>query len=436
MVHAQFSVDRRRVLLGLGATLLAPACSSASRPMMVGAESNSASNATGDLAPLVLAEPESVGMRSERIAEVFGRIDGRVNAGKFPGATAIVCRRGKVVGQHAVGVRVRGGNEAMTMDSIFDMLSVTKVMSTAISAMVLVDQGKLRLDDPVVKHLPTFTGKGKERVTVEHMLSYSAGLPIDNHIFNGSPAEIWRKMAETNLDYEPGTRLEYSDLTYRLLGKLIENVAGKPLDAFARENVWTPLGMTDTMYAPHPNSERHARVAATGPTERRKGMIRGVVQDDQDFALGGVVGCDGLFSTAKDAAIFCQMMLNGGIFNGKRIISPELATAMVSNQTPFVDAEKTDTSPLMNLLATPKGYGWELATPRFCNGGTKLSPGSYGKVGGTGTFLWIDPVRQLFAVLLTNHGLPVPFDEPGWNRLLDNVGAGEFFDGVMGAVVG
>lgn len=414
---------------------LAPSCASTSQTNG-GEVATSGWNVSDDAGRLVLAKPESVGMSAERIAEVFARMDGRVNAGRYPGATAIIGRRGKIVGEHAVGKRVRGGNDEMTMDTLFDMMSVTKVMSTAIAAMVLVDQGKLKLDDPVVKHMPMFTGKGKERVTVKQMLSYSAGLPLDNHIFGGRPEEIWRQMAETKLEYEPGTQVEYSDLTYRLLGKLIENVAGKRLDEFARESVWAPLGMHDTMYAPHPQSERHVRVAATGPTERRKGMLRGVVQDDQDFALGGVVGCDGLFSTARDAAVFCQMMLNRGTYGGKRIISTELATAMVSNQTPFADVGKNDTSPIMNLLATPKGYGWELSTPRFCNGGTKLSPGSYGKVGGTGTFLWIDPVREVFAVLLTNHGLPVPFDEPGWNRLLDNVGSGEFFDGVMGAVVG
>jgi CubicO group peptidase (beta-lactamase class C family) len=428
MVNVPFSVDRRRVLTGLGALFLTPACVSGGE----GPEPKSA-NAGSHGGSLEAAKPETVGMSSSRIAEVLGRIDARVNAGRFPGATAIIGRRGKIVGEHAVGMRVRGGNDAMTMDTMFDMMSVTKVMSTAISAMVLVDQGKLKLDDPVVKHLPAFTGKDK--VTVKHMLSYSSGLPLDNNIFSGRPEEIWQQMAATKLGYEPGTQVEYSDLTYRLLGKLIENVAGKPLDAVARENVWVPLGMNDTMYAPHPQSDRHARVAATGPTERRKHMVRGVVQDDQDFTLGGVVGCDGLFSTAKDAAVFCQMMMNGGTYGGKRIISSELAAAMVSNQTPFVDVAKTDTSQLMNLLATPKGYGWELATPRFSNGGTRLSPGSYGKAGGTGTFMWIDPVRQVFAVLLTNHGLPVPFDEPGWNRLLDDVGCGEFFDGVISAVV-
>lgn len=425
MIHVPFSIDRRRVLVGLGAAMLSSACErEGSHPIISAADPG-----TG---PLVVAKPESVDMTAQGIAEVFARIDARVKAGRFPGATAMICRRGKIVGEHAAGVRIRGGNDAMTMDTIFDLMSITKVMSTAISAMVLMDQGKLKFDDLVVKYLPTFTGKNKNLVTVRQMLTYSAGLPPDNYIFNQPIDDIWIKMAETNLAYEPGTKVEYSDLTYRLLGKIIERISGKRINEFARENIWKPLGMTSTMYAPP--SELHSRVAATGPTEHRKNIVHGVVQDDQDFTLGGIVGCDGLFSTAKDTAVFCQMMLNGGTYDGQRIISTELAAAMVKNQTPFVNVAETDVSNGANLFATPKGYGWELATPRFSNGGTRLTPGSYGKAGGTGTFMWIDPTRQLFAVFLTNHGLPVPFDEAGWDRLLENTGSVEFFNGVMAAV--
>ncbi len=425
MVHVPFSIDRRRVLFGLGTVILSPACGGAGLNPLITVPAFG----TG---PLVAATPESVDMSAKGIAEVFERIDTRVHAGRFPGATAMICRRGKIVGEHAVGKRIPGGEDAMTIDTLLDMMSVTKVMSTAISVLVLVDQGQLKLDDPVVKHLPTFTGKGKEIVTVRHMLTYSAGLPPDNYIFNQPVDQIWLKMAETNLEYEPGTKVEYSDLTYRLLGRIIERVSGKRIDEFAQEYVWNPLGMTNTMYAPP--IQKHGRVAATGPSARRKNIVHGVVQDDQDHELGGVVGCDGLFSTAKDAAVFCQMMLNGGIYDGKRIISSQLAAEMVKNQTPFVDVAQTDVSNAANLFATPKGYGWELATPRFSHGGTRLAHGAYGKAGGTGTFLWIDPSRQILAVLLTNHGLPVPFDEAGWDRLLENTGSAEFFNGVMAAV--
>jgi CubicO group peptidase (beta-lactamase class C family) len=158
------------------------------------------------------------------------------------------------------------------------------------------------------------------------------------------------------------------------------------------------------------------------------------VQDEQDFALGGITGCDGVFTTAKDVAVFCQMMLNGGKYGGVRILDRQLAKKMVKNQTPHVTAGATDVSPLANLLFAPKGYGWELATRRFSNAGMRLSAGSYGKAGGAGTFMWIDPARDLLGVLLTNHGLPIPFDEPGWNQLLRDTGSAEFFDGIVNAV--
>jgi CubicO group peptidase (beta-lactamase class C family) len=351
----------------------------------------------------------------------------------FPGFCALVARRGKIVGFRAAGKKVRGGSELVTDDTIFDLESMTKVLSTSVCAMVLVERGKLRLEDPVVRHLPEFKGEGKDKVTVRDMLRYTSGLPLDTHYFDMPEAEIWRRMAESPLAAPPGTRTEYSDLTYRLLGRLVGAVAGVGLDVFARDNVWRPLGMVDTMYKPPP--EIHARVAATGVTLRRKTVVRGAVQDDQDHVLGGVCGCDGVFGTAKDVAIFCQMMLAGGAYAGKRVLSAELTAEMVKNQTPFTDEAKTDTSLVANLVATPKGYGFELATKRFSNGGTRLSPGSYGKCGGAGTFMWIDPARQLFGVLLTNHGLPVPFDERGWDRLMDDCGSAEFYDGIVNAIV-
>ena len=164
------------------------------------------------------------------------------------------------------------------------------------------------------------------------------------------------------------------------------------------------------------------RCAATGPGSLglRPGPLRGSVQDDQDWKVGGIVGCDGAFATARDVAIFSQMILNGGSYGDVRILPKKLVAAMVANQTPQVTEATTDQDPTTNLLFTPKGYGFELWTHRFSPGGMRLTPGSYGKSGGAGTFMWIDPKRELIAILLTNHGLPVPFDQPGWNLLIDD----------------
>jgi serine-type D-Ala-D-Ala carboxypeptidase len=401
----------------------------------VGGVSASPQFRRGPMAGGTIAEgdPESVGMSAARLDDVFARVGQRVVDGLYPGATAMVVRQGKIVGQQAFGVKERGTDEAMTLDTLFDLESMTKVLATSTSAMILVEQGKLSLDDKVADYLSDFAANGKEDITVRDMLRYSAGLPVDNQFLDNEDDDaVWKLMAETATEYEPGTMVEYSDLTYRLLGKLIETVAGMSLEEFARANIWQPLGMNDTMY--NPPEDLKPRIAATGPTTLRDEMLRGVVQDDQDWMLGGIVGCDGVFSTLGDIAVFCQMIMNSGTYNGVDILKPESVAEMVKNQTPQVTEADTDLNPIYNLILTPKGYGFELWTHRFSTGGMHLSPDSYGKTGGAGTFMWLDPQRELFGILLTNHGLPVPFDEPGWHRLIYDTAPGEFFDGIIAAI--
>ncbi|XXY54146.1 serine hydrolase domain-containing protein [Sorangium sp. So ce269] len=419
------SLHRRHLLRGLGgiATLTAVA------PAVLG------SSSAGAMTSTVLASgiPEVVGMHSELIEDVFARVQRRVNDGLFPGATALIARRGLIVGHRAFGNKVAGCTEPVTLDTMFDVLSLTKVLATATAIMVLVQQGRLKLSDPVASYLPRFATNGKASITLLDMLRYSAGLPVDNQRLDElDDKKVWHAMAETPLEYTPGSSVLYSDLTYRLLGRVVEIVSGTDLSTFARAHIWGPLGMHDTMFKPPP--ELAPRIAATGTSSRRGCLVRGEVQDEQDHALGGVTGCDGVFSTAMDIAIFCQMIMSGGSYGGARVLTPQSVYKLTRNQTPQLTAAATDTSPLNNLLLTPKGLGWEIWTPRFSHGGTRLSPGSFGKAGGTGSFVWIDQARELFGVFLTNHGLPEPFDEPGWNRLVDSTGAVEFFDGMIGAV--
>ncbi|WP_437679228.1 serine hydrolase domain-containing protein [Sorangium sp. So ce131] len=372
-------------------------------------------------------------MCPDRLEDVFARIQRRVNDGLFPGATALVARSGVVVGHRAFGNKARGSDEPVTLDTIFDLQSLTKVLATAASAIALASAGVVQLHDRVARHLPEFAANGKGSITVHDMLRYAAGLPVDNQLLDEPDSEkVWRWMAETPLEYPTGSSVLYSDLTYRLLGRMLEAAAGEDLDTLARARVWGPLGMNDTMFNPPPALAE--RTAATGYSEHRGYLVRGEVQDEQDFALGGVTGCDGVFSTAIDIAIFCQMILNGGAYGSAYVLRPDLVRRMTSNNTHEVTEAATDTSPLNNLLFTPKGLGWELWTRRFSHGGTRLSRGSYGKVGGSGTFMWVDPARALIGVFLTNHGLPHPVDELNWNRMLDSVGCVEFFDGIVNAL--
>ncbi|WP_437769581.1 serine hydrolase domain-containing protein [Sorangium sp. KYC3313] len=381
---------------------------------------------------LTAGRPEDVGMSSERLEDVFARIQRRVNDGLFPGATALVARRSVIVGHRAFGSKVAGADEPVTLDTIFDVESMSKVLSTAAAALALAQERVIRLDAPVARYLPEFAANGKAAVTVYDMLRYSSGLPLDNQCLDEDVETAWSIMAETPLEYATGRSVLYSDLTYRLLGRMIEAAAGEDLDAIARECIWRPLGMSDTMYNPPP--ELVERVAATGYSARRGCLVRGQVQDEQDFALGGIAGCDGVFTTALDVAVFCQMILNGGAYGGAEVLRPDLVRQMKKNNTPYVTEAETDTSPINNLLLAPKGLGWELRTRRFSNSGMRLSPRAFGKAGGAGTFMWVDPDLEIIGVLLTNHGLPQPFDELGWNRMLDDVGCTEFFDGIINAV--
>lgn len=418
------TMDRRQLIQSIGGA----AVIAAATPWIMGSGGSPCSGGV-----LASAAPEDVDMSSDLLEDVFARIQRRVNDGFFPGATALVARRGAIVGHRAFGVKVKGGNEAVTLDTLFDLQSMTKVLATATSAKILAQASTIELSHKVADYLPAFAANGKANITIRQMLRYSAGLPVDNQ-FLGNPDDdaVWQLMAETPLEYTPGTSVLYSDLTYRLLGRVIEAAAGVDLDTYARTHIWQPLGMVDTMF--NPPTALIPRIAATGFSQVRGYVVRGEVQDEQDFALGGITGCDGVFSTAHDVAIFCQMYLNGGHYGGAQILTPAATAKMVQNQTPQVTAAATDTSPINNLLLTPKGLGWELTTRRFSTGGMRLSPGSYGKSGGAGTFMWVDPARELFGVLLTNHGLPVPFDEPGWNRMLDEAGNAEFFDGIINAV--
>jgi serine-type D-Ala-D-Ala carboxypeptidase len=424
MGNDRSEINRRQVMVGIGGGF----ASTALAPWLLGAGTPLKSSSV-----LTEGDPEEVGMSSERTLDVFARLQQRVHDGLFPGATALIARGGVIVGQRALGSKVPGANEPMSLDTLFDLESMTKVVATSTSVMILVERKKLKLGDKVATFLPAFAANGKADINVRDMLRYSAGLPIDNQ-FLGNPDKeaVWKLMEETPLEYPPGTMVEYSDLTYRLLGRLVEVVSGTDLATFAQENIWVPLGMKDTMFNPPP--ALIPRIAATGYSAIRGYLVRGEVQDEQDFALGGISGCDGVFSTAKDLAIFCQMFMNGGSYGSTHILSRSAALSLVSNQTPQVTVAGTDTSPFSNLLFAPKGYGFELATRRFSPGGMRLSPRSYGKTGGAGTFMWVDPARRLVAVFLTNHGLPVPFDEPGWDRLLLDTAPGEFFDGVINAI--
>ncbi|WP_246196120.1 exo-beta-N-acetylmuramidase NamZ domain-containing protein [Aquisphaera giovannonii] len=339
--------------------------------------------------------PESLGFDPERLARIDAAIDRSIAAGEVPGAVVLVGRHGAVAHAYAAGKRaVEPAAEPMTRDTLFDMASLTKPIATASSIMVLLEKGKLRLSDRVVRYLPELDRHGKGKITIEHLLRHRAGLIADNPIgdYAKGPEEAWKRIADLELIGEPGDKLVYSDVGYIILGKLVERVSGRSLDRFAAERVFGPAGMAEAHFRPLGAAGPVPPAGRCAPTERESpggAMLRGVVHDPRSRALGGVAGHAGLFATADDLAAFARMLLAGGVAeNGRRVLSPLTVRAMV-------DPGGTPTG-------QRRGLGWDVATGQSGPRGALFGPASFGHTGFTGTSIWIDPETDSFVILLTS----------------------------------
>ena len=350
-------------------------------------------------------------------ASKLGRIDAAVEAamakGDCPGAVVVVVHDDKVIFRKAYGQRAKVPTpEAMTADSIFDMASLTKPIATATSIHVLIERGKLNLSDPVAKHWPEFGANGKDGITVEMCLLHTTGLTADNSIndYADGRATALAKVAALKPEVPPGTRFRYSDVGFIVLGELVGRVSGKPLDEFAKENVFAPLKMKDTGY--RPADALKPRVAPTG---KRDGVvIRGEVHDPRAFALGGVAGHAGLFSTADDTVRYCRMLLNGGELDGARVLSAESVKrftepAGVPPARVVGDKDRDkDAKPDRPLL---RSRGWDVDTSFSGPRGNAFPRGTgFGHTGFTGTSVWVDPPSRTAVVILTSRLHP---DEKG-----------------------
>lgn len=341
---------------------------------------------------LASAAPEEAGFRPHGLDDLDRMLDRFVAEGAFPGGVIAVGHRGRLVHLHPFG-RLAYGEDAAPVeaDTIYDLASLTKVVATTTMAMILVDEGRLDLDRKVQDYLPLFKGPGKEAVTVRHLLTHRSGIdwwaPLYEEL-EGSKAYLERVQA-MDLVFEPGAEYLYSDLGIILLGEILERVAGQPLEDFVQERVFRPLAMTDTVY--RPGEDLLERVAPTEIDAWRGRLVRGEVHDENAFALGGVAPHAGLFSTAGDLARFCQMLLNGGVLEHRRI---------VSRATVELFTRRAGTDDSMRAL------GWDTKSPDKSSAGSFFSSRSFGHTGFTGTSIWIDPERELFVVLLTNRVHP------------------------------
>ena len=342
--------------------------------------------AFGDPVPagLPVREPAAVGMSAARLATIERVVQRGLDAGGYPGAAVVVGRNGYSVLSRGFGSLDWTGKSAVTVDaSIYDLASLTKVIGTTTAIMVLYDQGKIDLDAPVARYLPDFSGGLKDQVTIRHLLTHRGGLPAGRELWRiaQTPAQARAAVLSSPIQCVPGNCYEYSDLGADLLGFVAEAASGMPIDGFLERQVFSKLGMHDTHYRLSLND-----VARTAPTEiapPRGYPLRGEVHDENAWALGGVAGHAGLFSTASDLSVFAQMLLEGGTYNGVRIIADSTVTLFTRR------------------AAGHRALGWDT-----CDGGAGcghyLSTRAFGHTGFTGTSLWIDPDRQVFVILLTN----------------------------------
>jgi uncharacterized protein YbbC (DUF1343 family)/CubicO group peptidase (beta-lactamase class C family) len=336
----------------------------------------------------------SLGLRGRAVAQQTGTsslgdldsiIQTSIQNHEIPGAVLLVGHDGKVIYQKAYGHRsLEPTVEPMTVDTIFDLASLTKVIATNTAVMQLVEQGRIKLNDPVVKYIPEFGQNGKSDIRVRDLLTHYSGLRPDIDLkpdWTGRDAALSLVFAETPIA-PPETQFIYSDTNFITLGVLVERLTGMTLDAYCAKNIFVPLGMAHTRFLPP--AEWIPQIAPTQYDENNH-MLRGVVHDPRSRRMGGVAGHAGLFSNADDLAKFAQALLDGG----GSILSTLIVRKMTSPQQP-------------PNLPDVRGFGWDIDTPFASNRGELLPVGSFGHTGFTGTSIWIDPTTRTYIILLTN----------------------------------
>ena len=336
---------------------------------------------------ILASTASSQALREEQMTPITEIAKKAIQAGKIPGAVILIGHEGKVIYRQVFGLSaLRPKKIPMTMNTIFDIASLTKVVATSTAVMQLAEMGKLNLDDPVAKYWPEFKGSGKEEITVRDLLTHYSGLrpSLDQRPHWAGYGTALRMIEEEKPLSPPGANFIYSDINFIVLGELVWRVSGEPLDAYCADHIFRPLEMDDTGFKP--SSVFRSRIAPTEYQNGTRKMLWGEVHDPIAYNMGGVAGHAGLFSTAGDLAIFAQMVLDGGRRKNVQILTPQTVKYMTTPQSP------ADKMPL-------RGLGWSIDS-------SLASEGSYGHRGFTGTGIWIDPVSKTYVIILTNRVHP------------------------------
>ncbi|MFT4416254.1 serine hydrolase domain-containing protein [Fredinandcohnia humi] len=306
----------------------------------------------------------------------------------IPGAVIHISYKNETLFQEAIGNRVVfPSKEPMELTTVFDLASLTKVVATLPTVLLLMEAGKLHLDDTISSFLPEFANKGKEQITIKHLLTHSSGLPAHREYFKESLStdQIMECIFSEELVAPTGEKVIYSDLGFITLYKVIEKVTGESFSEFVKRELFDKLDMKETCFLPNFKRERYA---ATEYSEALNDYKHGIVHDDNTESMGGISGHAGLFSTIADLANYASMIENDGVFRGKRILSKRSIQLSKRNFTPF--------------SGEYRGLGWVMKSPTLSSCGDLFSDSSYGHTGFTGTSIWFDPEIQLHVILLTN----------------------------------
>lgn len=338
--------------------------------------------------------PESAGLRTDSLLHVDMIMQQAINDSVFPGGVVGVMKNGALVWSQGYGYHDYSKTKAVSDTDVYDLASLTKVISTTTAIMKLIDDGRLSLDDIVADFIPEFETDQKRDITIEQMLLHTSGLPafkvyVDKLKTRG---EILDAIKNEPLEAAPGERYTYSDLGFILLAEIVEEITGQRIDRFVRSKFFRPMGMYSTHF--NPRGVGRWMTQRIPPTEiddvYNRGTVQADVHDERAYFMDGVAGHAGLFSNVKDIAMFSQMLLNGGTYAGREYLSPEIIEQFTIKQSPL----------------NQRAYGYDRKSEGFSTAGSLTSNNSFGHTGFTGTSLWVDPDNDIAIILLTNRTYP------------------------------
>ncbi|MBT5020840.1 MAG: beta-lactamase family protein [Planctomicrobium sp.] len=327
---------------------------------------------------------------SSRLTRIDRVVADGLRRGNMPGCVVRVGYQGEVIFEKAFGNRhVKPEKSPMTVDTVFDLASLTKPIATATSILKLSEEGLIDLDAPASKYLPEFNSHGKDKITIKQLLTHQGGLIPDNSLkdYLEGRETAFAKINDLTLRASPGEQFIYSDVGFIVLGELIETISGLREDEYTSKHLFQPLKMTETGYVPA--EDLKARAAIT--QERNDAWMQGEVHDPRAYEMDGVAGHAGLFSTAQDLSRYAQMILNEGELDGVRILKPKTVAKMIAP---------------IEVSSGIRSLGWDKQTGYSSNKGDLLSDQAIGHGGFTGTALWIDPEKQLYVIFLSNRVHP------------------------------